>query len=499
MRGKPGLFYIGVVNGGVWKTTDYGRTWQPLFDDQPTGSIGAIAVAPSNPDVIYVGSGEGMQRPDLSTGDGIYRSTDGGKTWKHLGLRDGQQIPQIVVDPKDEKRLFVAVLGHPYGPNEERGVYRSTDGGETFQKVLYLDENTGAADVALDPSDPATVYAVLWESRQGPWENGECSGEGSGLYKSTDGGTTLAAAQGRPPHLRRGPRAHRDHGRAEPAARLYATVEARDKAGIYRSDDAGETWSRVNADPRVVARPDDAAEVRVHPTNPDVVFVPTIVTWKSTDGGKTFTAFRGAPGGDDYQRIWINPDRPDVMILSSDQGAIVTVNGGETWSSWYNQPTAQFYHVSTDNAFPYRVCGGQQESGSACVREPRRRRPDHLPRLAPGGGGGVRLRRARPARSRRGLRRQGEPVRPPHGPGAERVAAAAPRPGLPGRPDAARSLLADRPEDPLLRVEHAVEDDGRRAALGGDQPRPDAEGLAGAGERGEVPGHARPPPRRSAA
>src|SRR5512137_323401 len=181
--GKPGLFYIGVVNGGVWRTTDYGRTWTPIFDDQPTGSIGALAVAPSNPDVIYVGSGEGMQRPDLSTGDGIYKSVDGGKTWKHLGLRDGQQIPQIVVDPRDEKRLFVAVLGHPYGPSEERGVYRSTDGGESFQKVLYLDENTGAADVALGPGDPSTVYAVLWESRQGPWENAAFTGEGSGLFK----------------------------------------------------------------------------------------------------------------------------------------------------------------------------------------------------------------------------------------------------------------------------------------------------------------------------
>jgi photosystem II stability/assembly factor-like uncharacterized protein len=365
--GKPGLFYIGVVNGGVWKTTDYGRTWQPIFDDQPTGSIGAIAVAPSNPDVIYVGSGEGMQRPDLSTGDGIYRSTDGGKTWKHLGLRDGQQIPQIVVDPEDEKRLFVAVLGHPYGPNEERGVYRSTDGGESFQKVLYLDENTGAADVALSPGDPATVYAVLWEARQGPWENGAFTGPGSGLFKSTDGGRSWRPIKEGLPTFAEGlGRIGITVAPSDPR-RLYATVEARTAAGIYCSDDAGERWKRVNSDRRVVARPDDAAEVRVHPKDPDTVFVPTIVTWKSTDGGKTFTAFRGAPGGDDYQRIWIDPDRPEVMILSADQGAIVTVNGGETWSSWYNQPTAQFYHVSTDDAFPYRVCGGQQESGSACV------------------------------------------------------------------------------------------------------------------------------------
>jgi len=366
--GRPGLFYIGAVNGGVWKTTDYGRTWQPIFDDQPTGSIGAIAVAPSNPDVIYVGSGEGMPRPDLSTGDGLYRSTDGGRTWTHLGLRDGQQIAQIVVDATDERRLFVAVLGHPYGPNEERGIYRSTDGGESIQKVLYLDENVGAADVALSPGDPGTVFAVLWESRQAPWENGVFTGEGNGLYKSTDGGRSWRPIRDGLPTPADGlGRIGITIAPSEPR-RLYATVEARKGAGIYRSDDAGESWRRVNSDPRVVARPDDAAEVRVHPRDPDVVFVPTIVTWKSTDGGRTFTALRGAPGGDDYQRIWIDPDRPEVMILSSDQGAVVTVNGGGTWSSWYNQPTAQLYHVSTDDAFPYRVCGGQQESGSACVQ-----------------------------------------------------------------------------------------------------------------------------------
>src|SRR6476661_4527597 len=185
---QPNVFYIGVNNGGVWKTTDYGRTWNPIFDDQPTGSVGDIAISPSNPDVIYVGSGEGLQRPDLSTGDGIYKSTDAGRSWRHLGLRDGQQIPQIVVDPRDPNRLFVAVLGHPYGPNAERGLFRSTDGGATFQKVLYKDENTGAIDVVLDPSSASTVYAVLWEARQGPWENGQFSGPGSGLFESTDGG-----------------------------------------------------------------------------------------------------------------------------------------------------------------------------------------------------------------------------------------------------------------------------------------------------------------------
>lgn len=369
VRQQPNVFYIGVVNGGVWKTTDYGRTWFPIFDDQPTGSIGAIAVAPSDPNTIYVGSGEGMQRPDLSTGNGIYVSTNAGKTWTHLGLRDGQQIPQIVVDPRDPKKLFVAVLGHPYGPNEERGVFRSTDGGLSFQKVLYKDENTGAADITLDPNSPDTIYAVLWEAREGPWENAAWTGPGSGLYKSTDGGTTWKPlTKGLPSFVQGGLGRIGITVAPSDSNRLFATVEAaHNLAGIYRSEDAGESWAQVNADPRVVARPDDAAEVRVHPTNPDMIFVPTIVTWKSTDGGKTFVGWRGAPGGDDYQRIWINPDTPDTMILTADQGAIVTVNGGDTWSSWYNQPTGQFFHVSTDNAFPYRVCGGQQESGSACV------------------------------------------------------------------------------------------------------------------------------------
>ena len=364
---QPNVFYIGAVNGGVWKTTDYGRTWNPIFDDQPTGSIGAIAIAPSNPNVIYVGSGEGMQRPDLSTGDGIYKSVDAGKTWTHFGLRDGQQIPHIIVDPKNPDRLFVAVLGHPYGPNEERGVFRSTDGGRSFQKVLYRDENTGAVDLAFDPVDANIIYAVLWESRQGPWENSVWNGPGSGLHKSIDGGATWKPLTHGLPTFAEGLGRIGITVAPSERKRLFAVVDAGARGGIYRSDDAGETWARVNSDSRVVARPADAADVRVHPTNPDIVYVPTIVAWRSTDGGRTFTGWRGAPGGDDYQKIWINPTTPNTMIMTADQGAIVTVNGGETWSSWYNQPTAQFYHVSTDTAFPYRVCGGQQESGSACV------------------------------------------------------------------------------------------------------------------------------------
>jgi len=366
---RPGVFYVGVCNGGVWKTDDYGRTWTPIFDDQPTGSIGALAIAPSNPDVIYVGSGEGLQRPDLSTGDGIYKSTDGGKTWTHLGLRAGQQIPQIVVDPKDPDRLFVAVLGSPYGAGPERGIFRSTDGGKSFEKVLYKDEDTGGVDVVLDPQDSRTVYAVLWEERLAPWENGVFNGPGSGLHKSTDGGTTWRPlTKGLPTFAEDGlGRIGITVAPSEPR-RLFATVESSKKGGLYRSDDAGESWSLVNADVRYTDRGSDFAEVKVHPTDPDTVFTASIVTWKSTDGGKTFTGFRGAPGGDDYHRIWINPLHPEVMLIAADQGVIVTVNGGRSWSSWYNQPTAQLYHVSADNSFPYRVCGGQQESGSVCIQ-----------------------------------------------------------------------------------------------------------------------------------
>jgi len=365
--GQPNVFYIGVNNGGVWKTTDYGRTWTPIFDDQPTGSIGALAVAPSNPKIIYVGSGEGLQRPDLSTGDGMYKSTDGGKTWKHLGLRDGQQIGAILVDPHDPNRVFVAVLGHPYGPNEERGIFRSTDGGENWQKVLYKDENTGAIALAFDPADPKTVYADLWAGRQGPWENGQWQGPASGLFKSTDGGTTWRQLTKGLPTTKEGlGRIGFSVAPSDPQ-RLYAVVDAPRLGSIYRSDDAGESWQRFNSEQRVWGRGSDFAEVKVDPKNKEVIYVANTSTYRSDDGGKTFHAIKGAPGGDDYHTVWINPENPQIILLASDQGAVISVNGGQTWSSWYNQPTAQFYHVITDNQFPYWVYGGQQESGSAGV------------------------------------------------------------------------------------------------------------------------------------
>ncbi len=365
---QPNVFYIGVNNGGVWKTTDAGRTWQPIFDDQPTGSIGDIAVAPSNPNVIYVGSGEGLQRPDLSIGDGMYRSSDGGKTWVHLGLREGQQIASIAVDPKDENKLFVAVLGHPYGPNNERGIYKSKDGGQTFERVLFKDDDTGAFQVEIDPKDHDTIYADLWAGRQGPWENGAWQGKGSGLFKSTDGGKNWKQLTQGLPTIEQGlGRIGFAISRSDPK-RLYAVVDAQPPlAGIYSSSNGGESWTLVNPDPRLWGRGSDFAEIKVHPSDPNTVFIANVASFKSTDGGKTFSGFKGAPGGDDYHRIWINPEHPDIMLFAVDQGATITVNGGETWSSWYNQPTAQFYHVIADNQYPYWVCGGQQESGSACV------------------------------------------------------------------------------------------------------------------------------------
>ncbi len=361
---QPNVFYIGVNNGGVWKTTDFGRTWDPIFDDQPTGSIGDVAVAPSDPNVVYVASGEGIQRPDLSVGNGIYRSSDAGKTWTHLGLAAGQQMGGLAIDPHDPNRVFVAVLGHPYGPNPERGVYRSTDGGKTWEKVLYKDENTGAVQVTLDPANPQIVYADLWAGRQGPWENGAWDGPNSGLYKSADGGNTWhQLTQGLPTTAQGLSRIGFCIAPSDPS-RLYATVEAGASGGIYRSDDGGESWQKLNSDQRFWGRGDDFAEVKADPKNKDIVYTADVVVWKSVDGGASWNAFKGAPGGDDYHRLWINPDHPEIMLVACDQGAIVTVNGGHTFSSWYNQPTAQFYHVITDNAFPYNVYGGQQESGS---------------------------------------------------------------------------------------------------------------------------------------
>jgi len=366
VRGEPEVYYFGAVGGGVWKTNDAGRTWKPIFDAQPVASIGAIAVAPSNREVIYVGSGEADMRSSISGGNGMYKSTDSGKSWARIGLSESRQIGRILVDPKDESRVFVAVLGHAYGPNAERGVYRSNDGGKNWQRVFFKDENTGAIDLAFEPGNPQTIYAAMWQTRRPPWSvYAPSNGPGSGLYRSKDGGEHWEPVSG--------------HGlpteglgrigiafAPSNAQRIYVLVDAKE-GGLYRSDDGGQNWKRVSKDKRVWERGWYFGEVSIDPKDPDTVYLPNVAAYRSRDGGVTFEAWKGAPGGDDYHELWIDPDDPQRMILGCDQGAIVTRNGGETWSSWNNQSTGQFYHVATDNQFAYWVFGAQQDSGAAAT------------------------------------------------------------------------------------------------------------------------------------
>lgn len=368
VRGQPNTFYFGSVGGGVWKTTDAGETWGPIFDSQPVASIGALAVSASDPQIIYVGSGEADMRSDISLGNGVYKSTDAGQTWSYLGLHDTRQIGRILIDPKDPDRVLVAALGHGFGPNTERGVFRSTDGGKSWTRVLYKEENTGAIDLAFDPDNSRTVYASLWNARRVAWNAyPPFTGPGGGLYKSTDGGETWKQITGNGFPSGKVGRIGIDVPSSQRGKRVYALVDAADESGLYVSDDAGQNWTRVSVEPRILSRGWYFGEVRSDPRNPDVVYVSNVSLYKSHDGGKTFKAIRGAPGGDDYHSLWIDPENPQRMISGVDQGTLVTVNGGQTWSSWYNQPTAQFYHVAVDNQFPYWVYGAQQDSGTAAV------------------------------------------------------------------------------------------------------------------------------------
>jgi len=363
VRGEPETYYFGSVGGGVWKTNDAGRTWNPIFDSQPVASIGAIAIPPSNPEIIYVGSGEADMRSSISTGNGMYKSTDGGKTWANIGLADSRQIGRILVDPKDPNKVFVAALGHAYGPNAERGVFRSNDGGKNWQRILFKDENTGAIDLAFEPGNQQTIYASLWQTRRPPWSiYPPSNGPGSGLYRSTDGGDHWEPITG---HGLPSEGLGRIGIAISPSnpQRIYLIVDAKD-GGLYRSDDAAQNWKRVSNDRRIWQRGWYFGELSVDPKNPDTVYVPNTAAYKSTNAGVTFNAWKGAPGGDDYHELWIDPDQPQRMIMGCDQGAIVTRNTGETWSSWYNQATGQFYHVATDNRFPYWVYGAQQDSNS---------------------------------------------------------------------------------------------------------------------------------------
>ena len=365
MPGHPNTFYFGSVCGGVWKSINSGRTWTPVFDGQQIASIGAVAVAPSAPNTVYVGTGEADMRSQISYGDGMYKSIDAGKTWKHIGLENTRQIGRIIVDPKDAKTVFVAALGHVYGSNSDRGVYRSKDGGSTWQKVLFKDDNVGAIDLAFDPVNSKIVYATLWNTRRPPWSIYAPSyGPGGGIFKSVDGGSTWKPSDAGIPTEGQG---HIGIAVAPSnAKRVYAIVDAK-AGGLYRSDDAGTSWTLISGDNRVYNRGWYFCKVVVDPKNPDIVYVSNTSLYRSINGGKTWTAIKGAPGGDDYHQLWIYPDDPNRMILGSDQGSIVTEDGAQTWSSWYNQPTAQVYNAATDNRFPYWVSGSQQDSGPVAV------------------------------------------------------------------------------------------------------------------------------------
>jgi photosystem II stability/assembly factor-like uncharacterized protein len=362
VAGEPGLFYFGAAAGGVWKSINSGATWTPIFDSEPNASIGAIAVAPSNHDVIYVGTGEGALRGDITWGDGVYKSTDGGKTWSDIGLKDSRHIGALIVDPTNPDVVLVAAEGHAFGPNAERGVYRSTDGGKTWTKVLSRDENTGAVDVTFDPSNPKIVYAALWQARRQPW-NFSSGGPGSGLYRSADGGVTWTQLKGN--GLPDGILGRIDVSvsQADPK-RVYAMIEAKE-GGLYRSDDAGQHWTRISQDGRIRQRAWYFSKIYADPKSVDTVYALNTGMLKSTDGGKTWS-LTSAPHGD-HHGLWIDPGDPRRLINASDGGATVTLDGGKTWSTENNQPTAQFYHVAVDNRFPYWVYGAQQDNSNLTV------------------------------------------------------------------------------------------------------------------------------------
>ena len=375
VTGVPGsetTFYFGSVGGGIWRTIDAGVTWTPIFDGPPVASIGALEVAPSNPTVLYAGTGESDIRSDLSSGDGVHKSTDGGATWKHVGLRDSRQISRIVIDPNNADVVYVGALGHAYGPNDERGVYKSTDGGQTWSRLLYNGPEIGASDLAIATGSPNILFAGMWNAHRPPWSTyAPLTGPGSGLYRSTDSGTTWTQLTGH--GLPDGEWGRVGVAVAPNGKRVYAVIEAGTKSGLYRSDNGGDNWTLANSDPRLTSRAWYFSQPTVDPGNPDVIYIPNVALYRSEDGGKTIAIVRGAPGGDDYHQLWIDPKNSSRMILGTDQGTTISLNGGKTWSSWYNQPTAQLYHVITDNEFPYHVYGAQQDTGSAAVAS----RTDH--------------------------------------------------------------------------------------------------------------------------
>ncbi len=382
--GEPATFYFGAVNGGIWKTTDAGVVWTPIFDGQPAASIGALAIAASDPKTLYVGTGESDIREDLSSGNGVYKSADAGKTWTHIGLEDTRQISRIVIDPQNANIVYVGALGHAYGPNDQRGVFKSIDGGVHWTKTLDLGAEIGVSDLAMASAAPQNLFAGAWQVQRPPWSSyAPIDGSGSGLYRSQDAGKTWARLTGN--GLPEG-----DWGRVgvdvtADGKRVYALIDVTkpisrssskpkksdgtetQQSGLYRSDDGGNSWTLANADPRLTSRSWYFNRITIDPQNPDVIYMPNVALYRSEDGGKTISVVRGAPGGDDYHQLWVDPKNSASLILATDQGTTISLNRGQTWSSWYNQPTAQFYHVTTDNRFPYTVYGAQQDSGSAAV------------------------------------------------------------------------------------------------------------------------------------
>ena len=369
VSGVPGsgtTFFMGSVGGGVWKTENAGVSWVPLFDGQPVASIGAVAVAPSNAQVIYVGTGESDIRSDLASGDGVYRTPDGGKTWMHVGLKETRQISRIVVDAKNADVVYVAALGHAYGPNPERGVYKSTDGGKTWKQVLNQGPDVGASDLAMAAGNSSVLLAGMWEAHRPPWSTyGPIEGTKSGLYRTTDGGAKWTQLTGH--GLPDGKWGRVGVAVSADGRKAYALIDAGKKSGLYRSDDGGETWRLANGDPRLTSRSWYFNQPTIDPTNANVVYVPNVALYRLDEGGTKLSIVRGAPGGDDYHQLWVDPANSARMVLATDQGTSVSVDGGKTWSSWFNQPIGQFYHVTTDNGFPYAVYGAQQDSGSAAV------------------------------------------------------------------------------------------------------------------------------------
>ncbi len=361
--GEPNTYYFGAVAGGVWKTIDGGANWFPIFDKESISSIGAIAVAPSDHNIVYVGTGEYAMRGNVTYGNGMYKSLDAGKTWKNIGLKDSRQIATVVIDPKNPDIVLVAAFGHAFGPNQERGVFRTTDGGKTWTKTLFKDENTGAIDLAMDPHNPNVVFAAMWQARRQPW-NFSSGGPGSGLYRSDDSGVTWKQLQGN--GLPEGilGRIGISVSGAD-SNRIYASIENKDAGGIYRSEDGGEKWTRVNEDGRFRQRAWYFSKVFADPKSPDTVYVLNTGAFKSVDGGKTFNLLPARHG--DHHGLWIDPENPQRLGNASDGGAIVSLDGGKTWTTQGNQPTAQFYHVAVDNAFPYHIYGAQQDNSNVCI------------------------------------------------------------------------------------------------------------------------------------